>query len=70
MDIPEFPVHYYRQIFAKIGEHGKSHSFCPFKGGGGQNRDCPYQIGTIGRYVILLELNKLLLDSFEVKKAG
>ena len=23
MNIPEFPIHYYRQIFAKIGTHDK-----------------------------------------------
>ena len=30
MNIPENPIHYYRQIFAKIGTHDKITLFLPF----------------------------------------
>ena len=39
-DIPEFPIHYYRQIFAKIGTYGKIAPFSYFFLG--KNRDNPY----------------------------
>ena len=35
-----FPIHYYRQIFAKIGTHDKLALFSPFFLG--QNRDSSY----------------------------
>ena len=56
MDIPEFSIYCYRQIFPKIGIHGKIalfFSFCV-----GQNMDSPYKIGTVGKYGRIL-LNPL-----------
>ena len=65
-DIPEFPIHYYRQIFAKIGTPGKIALFLPFFGG--QNRDSPYKIGTVGRYCINSNDNELTLGHNNVLK--
>ena len=47
--IPEFPIHYYRQIFAKIGMYGKITLFSYFFLG--KNSDSPYYIGTVGKYM-------------------
>ena len=48
-DIPEFPIHYHRQIFAKIGTHGKNHSVLLFAW---------IKMGTVGRYVQPLHRGK------------
>ena len=56
-DIPNFPVHYYVQIFAKRGTHGKLTLFFASKRGTVPPR------GTVGKYaIVLIKMLKLQLS--------
>ena len=62
LDMPEFPIHYYRHILAKYWTHGKMTSFLPFVLV--KILDSPWKYWTVGRYAIDQENCYQLMTSY------